>query len=484
MVSVVSTPGTHRIIQVTEGPVTRVNLGRLTNCIFVFTLLYLFKNIQVPNIMDQGTGESLSSWLMIALPEILNFINAYLIIAIIWILSFHIIHQIRIVTHWLLYLHFGMLMALVYVPVSSLLADDFPNEPLFSFILHLNILAITIFLCAEWVYAGWRGILIQEHPASGMWQATPRRLAILLTTALIGSILSLMNVQGSRFLYMIVLIILSLDAVITDQREWKHHIRRQDSHGAGVSTQIFTVPATTKGGQTNETPGYRGPVGQDMLEILMNGMFAFSMTLIVKNIPLPKVADAENIDVLINFFIRVFIDTVEFVLIFIILSLLWILSFEIMRRMRAVDLSCVYLTLTELFLIVFIPVTSSVLIVFSDETHTSMIFGINIILLGALQLGKYHYIIRRQALILPEFSHERETETARPLRTIPQSIRNRLNLQSLLQKGHWSLDSRITILPLFFGIWIILDLGNFWFAPLATACGVYVLVRVSGDGYI
>lgn len=103
MVSCVSSSGTYRI-QGTEGPVTRVNLGRLTNCIFVFTLLYLFKNIQVPNIMDQGTGESISSWLTIAFPEILNFINAYLIIAIIWILTFHIIHQIRVVTHWLLWL--------------------------------------------------------------------------------------------------------------------------------------------------------------------------------------------------------------------------------------------------------------------------------------------------------------------------------------------------------------------------------------------
>ena len=26
-----------------EGPVTKVNVGRLTNCIFAFSLLYLFK---------------------------------------------------------------------------------------------------------------------------------------------------------------------------------------------------------------------------------------------------------------------------------------------------------------------------------------------------------------------------------------------------------------------------------------------------------
>ncbi len=39
-----------------EGPVTITNVGRLTNGIFVFTLLLLFKNVRIPSFSDTFTN--------------------------------------------------------------------------------------------------------------------------------------------------------------------------------------------------------------------------------------------------------------------------------------------------------------------------------------------------------------------------------------------------------------------------------------------
>lgn len=60
----------------------------------------------------------------------------------------------------------------------------------------------------------------------------------------------------------------------------------------------------------------KGPVPQDMLEILMNGIFAFAMTIIVKNnIPLPSGNVSEDIYFFIEFFYRFFLmDSALFLL--------------------------------------------------------------------------------------------------------------------------------------------------------------------------
>ena len=61
-----------------------------------------------------------------------------------------------------------------------------------------------------------------------------------------------------------------------------------------------------------------GFVDRDMIEILMNGVFSFTMTLIVKNIPLPTVADIANPDIIVNFFERTMYDGISFIFTFLI----------------------------------------------------------------------------------------------------------------------------------------------------------------------
>lgn len=377
-----------------EGPVTKVNLGRLTNGIYVFSLLYLFKNIQIPSFFDVESQDHLQEYLSLLLPEITNFLNAFLLVAVLWILTFHIIHLTRRVNHSFLYLHLGMLMPLVLIPVTSMLADDFPADPIFSLILHLNVLVIVFFLIGEWWYvSGHEGIRDGKVTHRDI-KRTNRGILILSIAAIGGSLLAHHGATDTRFVYLFVLLIIFIDSMITD----KAGKRREAGHPSCIlGRKGENLPFARPSGDT----GYRGPVGIDMLETLVNGVFAFTMTLIVKNIPLPTTATIQDTGLFVRFFIRVFVDTIEFMIVFIILAFLWILSFQILRWIRTVDLTFVCLVFFELLCIVFIPVTSTLFTFYSDYWYTSVLFGLNIFMCSIILVIQWRYLNIRSCLLEP-----------------------------------------------------------------------------------
>ena len=64
---------------ISEGPVTKVNVGRLTNAIFVFTILLLFRNVKTPSFENfSNTGYTTANLFgQTQLPDIFSFLNAF-----------------------------------------------------------------------------------------------------------------------------------------------------------------------------------------------------------------------------------------------------------------------------------------------------------------------------------------------------------------------------------------------------------------------
>jgi len=427
-----------------EGPVTRVNLGRLTNGIYAFTLLYLFKNIQLPSFFDSGTPEHLQEYFSLLLPEITNFFNAFLLVAVLWILTFHCIHLTRRVNHSFLYLHLGMLMPLVLIPVTSMLADDFPADPFFSLILHLNVLVIVFFLIGEWWYISGHEEIRDRNVKDDDIRDTNRRILVLSIAATGGALLAHHGVTDTRFVYLLVLLILFIDSGITD-------ISGKRKRAGDPSFLQKTMNSPPAAASQPGIPGYRGPVGVDMLETLMNGIFAFTMTLIVKNIPLPTAATIHDTGLFVRFFIRVFVDTIEFMIVFIILGFLWILSFQILRWIRSVDLTYVCLVFFELLCIVFIPVSSTLFTFYSDYWYTSALFGLNILLCSILLVVQWRYLNSRSYLLNPSM-------TVPDIPTKGTLVRERIRRlqQAMKDNPLVTLQIRLLIFPASALIWLIL----------------------------
>ena len=147
----------------------------------------------------------------------------------------------------------------------------------------------------------------------------------------------------------------------------------------------------------------RGPVGQDMLEILMNGVFAFAMTLIVKNnIPLPTAEDAANVRDIAEYLVRVCFDGFHFMFTFIILAVFYLLAFEIMRNIRLVDREFVYLEFLFLLAIVFVPLTSLLMSVTDLVFPYALAFHLNIILCGTVLAIQWWHANDKRRLTCPE----------------------------------------------------------------------------------
>jgi uncharacterized membrane protein len=458
-----------------EGPVTRVNVGRLTNGIFAFTLLYLFKNIYIPNIFDVDTPDYFSQYIRILIPEAGNFINAFLIIAIIWILTFHIFHLITKITFKFLFIHFGLLMSLVFIPVSSMLADDFPKEPIFSLLLHLNIIVICLFLLVQWQYISGQNRLLHHTITREEREESFLRILILTGSAFIGGYLAISDIEGTRFVYLLVPIFLLIESTVTDGKKSKRAYQETSQNRPFTiqKSQSFTPSTCTEG----STDPARGPVGLDMLETLINGVFAFTMTLIVKNIPLPKTTDAHNIELMIRFCMQITFDAIEFILVFIIIAFFWMFTFQILRWMKKTDMRFVYLTFFELLLIAFIPITSRLVTFFNDQTNISAAFGINIILCSLILIIEWYYISKRTTLLNDEASDMIKNAQSYSF------LGNRISIKyDKKRKGpFFALRNRLLILPVASFIWIIVNTGDLHYALIPILIGVCYLISRSWD---
>lgn len=154
--------------------------------------------------------------------------------------------------------------------------------------------------------------------------------------------------------------------------------------------------------------GCNGVVPQDMFEILMNGVFAFVMTLIVKNnIPLPSAYNTEDFTFIKNYWDQVFSESINFIFTFGILAVFYILFFEMMRSIRVLDRYFVYLSFGFILSIIFIPL-SSLLWTFSDMPMPyGVLFHVNIICCGLLLYILWRHVYLDPRLIFPETTSEK-----------------------------------------------------------------------------
>jgi len=151
---------------------------------------------------------------------------------------------------------------------------------------------------------------------------------------------------------------------------------------------------------SNRDPQCSGPVPQDMLETIMNGIFAFAMTIIVKNnIPLPPEGMTEDIQFLVSYFLSIFFDGFSFIFTFFILALFYVLVFEIMRHIKKVDRFFVYFMFAFLLSIVFIPLTSLLWSISDVPIPYGILFHTNIIISGILLYGLWNYACRDKNIL-------------------------------------------------------------------------------------
>jgi uncharacterized membrane protein len=149
-------------------------------------------------------------------------------------------------------------------------------------------------------------------------------------------------------------------------------------------------------------PADESRVSKSRLEALVDGIFAFAMTLLVTGLVIPSISRTEAEAVLSERIAGMLPEFFSFLMAFFILASFWLGHHRQFHYIRIIDLWIVRLTLCILACVVLIPFTTSISGDFDNVRIAVDLFHVNLFILGSLFLVQWWYLVRT-----PEVTNER-----------------------------------------------------------------------------
>ena len=141
------------------------------------------------------------------------------------------------------------------------------------------------------------------------------------------------------------------------------------------------------------------PISKVNLERITNGIFAFTMTLLARNILMPDAGSITDIQTFDKYFINTIATVIDFVGIFILLAMFWMLFFQMFHRMRTYDYHFLHVHMLALMAIVLLPFTSAFTGLSQNFPFADLFFQANYLMLGVILAYLWHYARSRPELL-------------------------------------------------------------------------------------
>lgn len=143
-------------------------------------------------------------------------------------------------------------------------------------------------------------------------------------------------------------------------------------------------------------------IEKNRLEALVDGIFAFAMTLLVTTLILPhgelvSRGSAETLIALVP-------DFYHYIIAFFVLAAFWTGHHEQFRRIHHVDRTLVTINIVTLFVVTLVPFSTSFIGDYDADVVSSILFELNLMILGLLFLVQWVYISRRLHLASEDLS--------------------------------------------------------------------------------
>jgi uncharacterized membrane protein len=180
---------------VTE-PISKVNLERITNGIFAFTMTLLARDIVTPAQYEKAASITIEQFSLNTLSSIIDFIGVFILLAMFWMLFFQMFHRMKTYDYHFLHVQMLALMAIVLIPFSSTFSNLTPEFTFTDLIFQINYLLLGLILVYLWYYARSKPALLD--PALTNAEATFIFYKHLVppVAALIGIVLILVNFRA------------------------------------------------------------------------------------------------------------------------------------------------------------------------------------------------------------------------------------------------------------------------------------------------
>jgi len=141
------------------------------------------------------------------------------------------------------------------------------------------------------------------------------------------------------------------------------------------------------------------PISKVNLERITNGIFAFTMTLLARNILMPDAGSITNMATFNTFFDKSILTVIDFVGIFILLAMFWMLFFQMFHRMKTYDYHFLHVHMLALMAIVMLPFTSAFTALSQNFPFADLFFQCNYLMLGLILAYLWHYARSRPELL-------------------------------------------------------------------------------------
>jgi len=149
---------------------------------------------------------------------------------------------------------------------------------------------------------------------------------------------------------------------------------------------------------TDETSRNIG-FGKNRIETLTDGIFAFSMTLLVTGINIPQVQEEFNATSAYQVLHDVYPDLIHYILAFVIIAVFWYIHHTQFHKVRSVDLKLLWINILTLLFVALIPFSTSLIGDYPNSTLAHIVFESNLFVTGLFVYWQWSYATANRHLI-------------------------------------------------------------------------------------
>jgi len=191
-------------------PISKVNLERITNGIYAFTMTLMIRNIQTP-LPGSITGDAaLGKYLVSTVLSIADFIGAFIILGMFWLFYFEMFHRMKTFDYRFLYIHLLSLMVVVFVPFTQSFATQSENIPSANIMFQINYLVLAILLVWAWHHARSHPELLAPELTEREASFFARKFLVPLGVAIVGIAMVSAGAKYIDLLYLLPFVILGI----------------------------------------------------------------------------------------------------------------------------------------------------------------------------------------------------------------------------------------------------------------------------------
>ena len=146
--------------------------------------------------------------------------------------------------------------------------------------------------------------------------------------------------------------------------------------------------------------------GKNRIETLTDGIFAFSMTLLVTSINIPQVQEEFNATSAYQVIHDVYPDLIHYFLSFVIIAVFWYIHHTQFHKVRSVDLKLLWINVLTLLFVALIPFSTSLVGDYPNSNLAHIVFESNMLVTGVFIYWQWSYATANRHLIDPTTSPE------------------------------------------------------------------------------